>query len=81
MLLVQRILVIMAGLLTVIFVCGIPGFLDRHLDEETQILLVMLTILAFFVVPPVVLIYFLSQLLMRCLKCYLAATFSDAERN
>ena len=78
MLLVQKILAIMAGIPAIIAVCGIPVFLDRHLNDETQILLVMLTILVLFAV---VLIYLLSRLLMRCLKCYLASTFPDAERH
>lgn len=79
--LVQKILAVMAGILTIIVVCGIPGLLDRHLDDEAQFLLVMLTILVLFALLPLVLIYLLSQLLMRCLKCYLAPTFSDAERK
>ncbi|QDV50244.1 hypothetical protein [Gimesia fumaroli] len=81
MLLVQKILTIMAGILTIIVVCGIPGFLDHQLNDETQFLLVMLTILVLIALLPVLLIYLLSRLLMRCLKCYLASTFPDAERN
>ncbi|WP_339732246.1 hypothetical protein [uncultured Gimesia sp.] len=82
MLLVQRILVIMAGMLTVIFLCGIPGFLDHHLDEETLFLLVLISIvLVLFALLPVVVMYLFSRLLMRCFQYDRDSAFSDAGKK
>ncbi len=81
MLLLQKTLVIIASLFTVISICGIPSFLERHLSDEAFFLIVFLSVLIFFALLAVVLIYLLSLLLMRCFKYYLESLFSDAGWN
>ncbi len=81
MLLVQEIPVTIAIMFTVIFICGIPGFLERHLDDETLLLIALLSILVFFALLTVVLIYLLSSLLLCCFQFYLDSIFSDTGRN